>query len=158
MRYFKSLATLLVVLTIFSCKNEEPGYPEMSLLQYGMPVDIKAPEGATVKSTDLGLMKDVSVKAGDDYFVQIFSSEVTDTDPAAVYNRLIEEVRGGQFYSKIVEEMENEGFIFEKKIGDKTNYDFRHFKIIGDTEYIFQTGFLGTFTEDDVRKMYHSVK
>ena len=38
------------------------------------------------------------------------------------------------------------------------NYDFRVVKIIGDTEYDFQTGLLGKFSKEDVMKMFESVQ
>lgn len=156
MRY--SYIFLLLTGVIASCKNDSKSkYPILDLLSHGFPIEIHAPEGAEVKVTDLGVMKDVTVKK-DDYYVQIFSSEATELDASKVVDRLKNEAQNEDgFFSKMILEEPN-GFIFEKKIDDRINYDFRYVKIQGDNEYVYQTGLIGTYTEDQVRDMYNSVQ
>lgn len=150
------IIALVCMLIFFACKNDT-SYPKLSLLQYGLPIDIQAPEGATVEAEDLIFMKDVTVKSGEDYFVQIFYTKETPNKLSTLLEETKKEVQESELFSKMIQEDEN-GFIFEKKIGDRVNYDFRLIKIIGDNEYKFQTGMIGTFSEDAVRKMYDSVK
>ncbi len=150
---------LFALVTLYSCKNNPvDDYKALSLLQYGMPVDVKAPEGAKVEAHDLGVMNDVVITSGDDYNVQIYASDANTIEVSKVLAEQKEQVKAGPFFSKILEEYE-EGFIYEKKIDDTNlNYDFRYVKLMGDREYIYQTGLFGTFTEDQVRAMYESVQ
>lgn len=127
-------------------------------MSYGVPISIKAPEGSTVEANDLGIMKDVIIKSNEDYYVQVYASEATTLKVADVVKDQLNDVKNGPFFSKVIEEYED-GFIFEKMI-DSTNinFGFRAVKIMGDQEYLFQTGLFGKFTEDQVRVMYESVK
>ena len=61
------------------------------------------------------------------------------------------------FFSKIMEE-EDQGFIFEKTLGEDKTYDFRYVRIQGDNEYVFQTGLMGKFTLEQVKDMYEAVQ
>ena len=63
-----------------------------------------------------------------------------------------------QTFSKIVEEDEK-GFIFEKKYSeDRISYDFRYVRLQGDKEFVFQTGLLGQFDLEEVKRMYEAVQ
>ena len=156
MKYLSIIA--IAILCLCACKSDPTSdYATLDLLQYGMPIDVAAPDSAVVKSSDLGVMKDVTVTGQDGYAVQIFSSDATTTDPVSVKNGLLSDVKAGTYFSKIVEEYEH-GFIFEKKIGERINYDFRFVKLQADKEYTFQTALLGTFSEEQVRTMYESVQ
>ena len=147
---------LAVALLLFSCGGPT-NTSTLDLMSYGLPIAINAPEGAEVVLDDLGVWKDVTVKKGNDYFIQILSSKATSLDVSKLKSESLTEVKGGRFFSKIIQE-DDAGFVFEKKIDDTVNYDFRYFKIQGDSEYSFQTGLIGTFTEEQVRTMYKSVK
>lgn len=152
------LGVLLIAVGSVGCKeNAAAKYPKLDLLKYGLPISIAAPAEAEVEKSDYGVMSDVTVKSGDDYYVQIFSSDATTMDAAKIKGDLLTETKAGLYFSKIVEEHEN-GFIFEKQIGERVNYDFRVVKLQGDKEYIFQTGLVGTFTEEQVRTMYEAVQ
>lgn len=123
-----------------------------------MPITLKAPADSEIISEDLGFMRDITVKSGDNYFIQILAGAAIKLDEAKIKEEKLAEVKNGPFFSKIVKE-DDHGFIFEKKIDDKNiNYDFRHIRIQGDKEYVFQTGLIGRFTQADVEKMYESVK
>lgn len=145
-------------MSIQSCKSDAgSGLAKLDLLSHGLPISIKAPEGAEIVTDDMGVWTDVTVKSGDDYYVQIIASDAVTFEKADIIAEQLKTVKESTFFSKILEEYED-GFIYEKKIDDKLNFDFRHVKIQGDKEYIFQTGLIGTFTEDDVRTMYGSVQ
>lgn len=140
-----------------SCGNDQSKNKPLDLMKYGLPIQISAPENAIVKANDMGFYKDVTVKKGDNYFVQILSTSITSTDITSLKNDQLREVKKNQFFNKIVLD-ESNGFIFEKKIDSLFNYDFRYIKVQGENEYIFQTGLSGTFSEETVRSMYESVK
>lgn len=149
------LVSLLFLMS--SCKDSAPKYPKLDLMKYGFPVEINAPEGATVEKGDLGIMQDVTIKSGDEYYVQIFGSDATTINVSDIKNGQLTEVKASPFFSKIIEE-HDAGFIYEKKIDDRINYDFRYTKILADKEYVYQTGLVGTYTEEQVRSMYESVQ
>lgn len=153
----KYLIVVLSIVFCFSCKTDKvSNYNDLDLLKYGMPISVKAPLDSEVTMDDLGVMKDVTVKSGDDYFLQVFSSTAISLDAKSIKQTKLEEVKIADYFSRIVEDNEH-GFIYEKKIGENLDYDFRFVKIQGDYEFIFQTGLYGTFSEEDVRAMYQSV-
>lgn len=147
-------------LACLSCGNgsSAANLPLTSLLEHGMPIKIKAPEGAIIEGEDMGIMQDVTVKGEGNYFVQITSGDLRVNDLAKKKAEVLEEVKKNPFFEEIIEENEA-GFIFKKKISeDKINYDFRHIKFQGSKEYLFQTGLFGQFSLGEVKTMYASVK
>jgi len=150
--------SVLSILFLTSCKTDPASHLlKLDLLSHGLPISINAPDGAEVVTDDMGVWKDVTVKAGDNYYVQILGSDATTFEKSDIIADQLKSVKQSTYFSKILEEYED-GFIYEKKIDEVLNYDFRYVKIQGDKEYIFQTGLIGTFSEDDVRLMYDSVK
>lgn len=126
-------------------------------MSHGFPIAMYVPEGAVIKKMDLGVMQDLTIKAGDNYYVQIFSSDLLTLDKKVVMNEKLVEAKSHRYFSKIISE-EDDGFIFEKNVDGILNYDFRYVKIQGDKEYVFQTGLVGNYTEEEVKVMYDSVK
>jgi len=150
-----------VFLLFLACKSDPSSHSnlgEMSLLQYGLPIKIMAPENPEVTSEDLGFVQDVTVKGEGNYYLQILGGTATTTDVNAIKAKQMEDLKATPYFSKIVEE-DDSGFIFEKEYSpDRINYDFRYIKVQGDKEYIFQTGLIGSFTLDEVKRMYGSIK
>lgn len=152
------LILLMILSVAASCGSPSAALPELDLMAHGLPIKLKAPEGSKVVMSDMGLMKDVTVTHGDNYALQIFSSDVISSNMAEVKQERLGEVKNNPFFSKVIEDGEA-GFIFEKVRPDSTkNYDFRHIRFQGDKQYIFQTSMIGKFSEEDVRAMYDSVK
>jgi hypothetical protein len=146
---------------VLACQKEQTlGWEETNLLACcQLPISVLAPDSADIKSSKLGnLYKDVTIKSGDDYFVQIYASEATTNDIAKIKSDQLRQVKEFPFFSKIVEEDEK-GFLYENII-DSTNinYSFRYVTVQGDMEYIFQPGLTGLFTEEQVRRMYEAVQ
>lgn len=156
----KRLVFLLIGFPLFfGCQSEsQDSLKPLNLLEYGLPITIMAPDSAEVKSSDLGgLLKDVTIKKGDDFSIQIYASAAETTDIAKVKANQIAEVKSNRYFSKIVEEKDN-GFIYETAIDSSNiNYGFRYIRVQGDQEYIFQTALIGTFDEEAVRNMYKAV-
>jgi hypothetical protein len=149
----------ICLISLIACKEKQGSdFVVLDLMSEGLPIELMAPEGAEIEKSDLGVMKDYTIKSGDDYFIQILSSQASNFDAKALTKDFLEEVKRHPFFSKIIQEDET-GFIFEKQIDENNiNYDFRYIKIQGNDEYIFQTGLIGTFTEDQVRAMYQAVQ
>lgn len=152
----KRLVAFFALALMMACNSGTKTEP-LELMKYGLPIQINAPKDAVVKANDMGFYKDVTVKHGEDYFVQIISTSVTTTDMATLKNDQLREVQKNPFFKEVIFDEDN-GFIFQKQIDSTFNYDFRYIKIQGSNEYIFQTGLTGTFTEEDVKEMYESVK
>jgi len=149
---------IFLVLMLSQCKTDKSAnYPSKDLLRHGFAISVKAPEDAKIKFDDLGIMQELTISADNEYNVQILKSVTNTTSIKQALADQLRLVKGDLYFSKIIEEYEN-GFIFEKKIGDNINYDFRYVKIVGEDEYIYQTGMIGTYTEEDVRSMYNSVQ
>ena len=102
-------------------------------------------------------MQELTIAQGEEYNIQILKSMSNTTNPKEALKDQMDLVKSDRYFSKVIEEYDN-GFIFEKKIDDNVNYDFRYVKLIGEDEYIFQTGMIGTYTEESVREMYKSVQ
>lgn len=149
--------SIVVLLLVFGCKESVPTN-KLNLLKHGLPISINAPEEAVVVADDMGVMHDVTVQAGDGYFIQIYGSDAITIDAKAIYAERKKDIENGPFFSEIIQEEES-GMIYKKQIDENTiDYDFVYVKVQGDKEYIFQTGLMGTFDENQVRTMYESVK
>lgn len=157
----KSLLFVVAVILMWACQrnSSEQDWVEKDLLQYGIPITIMAPDSAEVNSSDLGgLIQDVTIKKGDDYYIQIYASDAETTDIAKVKSAQLSEVKSNRYFSKIVQE-ETEGFIYETVIDSSAiNYGFRYVRVQGDKEFIFQTGLVGNFSLEQVERMYEAVK
>lgn len=157
----KSLLFVLAIILMWACQRNstEQDWVENDLLQYGIPIVIMAPDSAEVNSSDLGgLIQDVTIKKGEDYYVQIYASGAETTDIAKVKSGQLSEVKSNRYFSKIVKE-DADGFIYETVIDSTlTNYGFRYVRVQGDKEFVFQTGLVGNFSLEQVEKMYEAVR
>jgi len=151
-----TILALLAVFSFISCKNDANSFVDLDLMSKGLPIKIKAPADAEVTSKDMGVMQDITVHKGDNFNLQILASNAISVDQKALLADHKKTVEAGPFFSKIVNETAD-GFVFEKKIDETTNYDFRVVKVQGDKEYIFQTALVGSFSESDVQAMFNAV-
>lgn len=155
-----TLVFFILITLLFSCKNSDPseGLQSLDLMQNGLPIKIKAPEGAVVESDNLGFIQDVTIKGDNNFYVQIQGGTATTLDPKVVKSNLLIDLEKAKYFSKVIEENEI-GFIYEKDLGGgHLNYDFRYVKIQGDKEYVFQRGLVGTYTLDEIKVMYAAVQ
>ncbi len=157
----KKFIVLFFCMTSFLyCKNEvQEDLKPLDLLKWGIPITILAPDSAQVKTMDMGgLLKDVTIKGDNNYYIQIYASDAATTDIARIKSDQLAEVKANRYFSKIVSE-EEDGFIYENAV-DSANiyYGFRHIRVQGDMEYVFQTGLIGSFTQEEVEKMNGAVQ
>lgn len=151
------LASSLIVL---SCKDKSGNnkYPELDLLEYGVPLKINAPESSVVTVDDLGIVQDITVRKGDKFYLQIIAGTSYLNSLKEVVEKQKADAISSSSFSKIIEEDEH-GFIFEKKYAsDRISYDFRYVRLQGDNEYVFQTGLLGQFSLEEVKEMYSAIQ
>ena len=157
----KKIILLFPMLLLFvQCtQDQQEALKPLDLLEWGIPITVMAPDSASVKTMDLGgVLKDVTIKGDNNYSIQIYATGASTTDMARVKSNQLTEVKANRYFSKIVEE-EDDGFIYENVV-DSSNvyYGFRHIRIQGDMEYVFQTGLIGSFTLEEVQSMYNAVK
>ena len=150
---------IFIALLVFSCKSDPTSdLVDLDLMSKGIPLKIKAPVDAKVVAENMGVMKDITIQKGSNFYIQILSSNAVTNDKKKIISEEKAIVERGIFFSKIIQEDEF-GFIFEKKIDSTTiNHDFRFVKIQGDKEYLFQTGLIGNYSVEDVQKMYAAVQ
>jgi hypothetical protein len=149
-----------VALMTQACGEEESKsqFVELDLLSHGMPIVIRAPADPVIESLSLLVQKDLTVKKGTDYALQIYESDALVRNPAAIKARLLYEVQGNKYYQKIISD-EDQGFIYQTAIDSSNiNYGFRYFRLQGDKEYVFQSALGGRFTLEAIQDMYDSVK
>jgi len=148
---------VVVFIIISSCKPSGPELAPLNLLAQGIPLKIQAPADVAVASSDLGILKDVTIKNDQGYSIQIFESEATTFNNKDIANKMLSDIQSSKFFSKMIRQ-EDGGFIFEKKIDENyITYDFRQIKIIGDKQYVIQAGMSGQHSLEQVEVMYASV-
>ena len=149
----------LTIITLAACGNDgsRVDLVELDLLSEGMPIVIQAPADPLIESNTLGIYRVISVKKNPDYNVEIFESDATSRDIAAIKSRLLRDVQGHPYFQKVVTD-EDRGFIYQTAVDSNyINYGFRYLKLQGDKEYVFQTGISGQYTLEQVEVMYSSV-
>lgn len=158
--HMKSAPGLMLVFFVLlaACHKEDIAMKELDLSSHGVPITIMAPDSAQIQEKDYNFMRDITVKSGDRFFLQIFEFGAPKQDAAGEKLRQLAAVREDPFFLEVIKE-EDQGFIFSKK-ADSTHvdYDFRFVRILGDKELIFQSGLVGTFSLEDVQRMYKAVK
>lgn len=150
----------LFLLSLNACQTDPTSsLKPLNLLPHGVPIIIMAPDSAKVRTMDLLVQKDITVKGEDGYNLQIFASDASTTDVERIVSGLKTEVKNNPFFTRMVSEEDMDGFIYETKIDStNTSYGFQLVRIKGDREFIFQNALVGTFTEEEIRTMYAAVK
>ena len=150
----KLIYILFLSYAFFACSNSS-SLPDLDLMSKGIPLKLKAPEDAEVSSKDMGVFKDVTIKSGDDFYIQITGGQKFMNDEKARKEEELKTIKSLVNFSRVVQEDDN-GFVFEKKRGDDLSYDFRRVRIQGEEEYIFQAGLIGKYTLEAAQTMYEA--
>ncbi|MBT8233018.1 MAG: hypothetical protein HKO66_14480 [Saprospiraceae bacterium] len=151
-----------IIALLFSCKGDgvKSDFVDLDLMSYGMPIKIKSPTDPVISKDDLGIVKEVTVKKGDGFYIQILSGKSYIRDIHKLVAQQKSDASESKYFSKIIEETDN-GFIFEKKypeLDDRITYDFRYIKIQGDNQFTFQAGLMGQYTLDEIKAMFTAVQ
>ena len=143
---------------LLSCRQDEVSLKELDLNNHGLPITILAPEDPEVREKDYGIMRDITVKKGDNYYLQIFEFKANTQDAAGEKLRQLAAVQDTPFFLDVIKE-DDHGFIYSTQLDSiGVDYDFRYVRILKDKELIFQTGLVGTFSLEDVKRMYNAVR
>ena len=156
-RFFFTLVLLVLMIAVWGCGSDSDGMSETSLLEYGVPITILAPDSLEVNRSSIAFQEDITVKGPDDFSIQIFVGDaVVDDLPKAIQAHR-ESVQENPFFHAFTEEMPD-GFIFENRIDTThTTFGFRHVRLMGGKEYVFQEPLIGSLSEEQARHLYESV-
>ena len=157
---YRFLLLALATVLIFSCENSKSNYAPLDLMAHGMPIKIMAPEHTSIKSDDLGILKDLTIvdTLNGGFNVQIYSSQTDVLDRAKLLDEVKSEIQETEYFSKMIEESDN-GFIYEKKVTeDYINYDFRVVRLQSNVRYIMQAGYGEQYELADIKNMFNAVK
>ncbi len=131
---------------------------ETSLLSQGMPLVVLTPPNPIISKRDMRVQREVSIRKGKGFAVDVYESAAPTRDLAAIKSRLLFEIQGNPYFQKVIEDGD-QGFIYQTAIDSSyINYGFRYFLVQGDNEYVFQSGLGTKFTEEEVRTMYDAVR
>ena len=144
---------------VYCTQDPSSKYSKLSLLEYGFPIDIMAPDSPVIKTFDLVVKKDITIQKGDDYLVQIFMGNATIYDAKRVKDQLLDDFREDNEYFEELILNEDQGFIYKTAVDTlNPNYGFFYVKVQGDKEFIFQPGIMADFSLEEIERMYGAVK
>jgi len=147
----------LGMLALMACTSAEPELPTLDLLQYGMPVSIKAPEDAEVKKASIAFRQELEITAEDNFRVVVAMDEAAVRDPQKIKEQRLTSAKEHRYFFRVVKDGPH-GFIFENRIdSSNSTYGFTVVKVLGDKEYVFENARTGIYTLDQVKKMYDAV-
>lgn len=145
----------VINMTLLSCEGgvADAAWSQRDLLEHGVPMTIAVPDSVKVKVVEWSIQKDITLVGDDWYNLQIFSSRASTHDQKKLKADLLQAVQQGTFFSEVTLD-EDDGFVFAMQIDTLLNYDFRHVKIQGDQEYIFQAGMSSSYTKEQIDQLY----
>ena len=83
------LVVLCVLFLLGACQSDPTSnLKPLNLLEHGIPITILAPDSAKIRTMDLLVQKDITVKGEDGYDLQIFASDATSTDVSKIASEL----------------------------------------------------------------------
>lgn len=152
----KNGVILVFALLIFtSCKNGK--LEEKNLLEFGFPLTIDLPKGASIEEEEILLYKSLVIKKDPNFHMVIYQSDATESLQEVITDQKQLATENPYFSEFVVDE--EGGFIYKTIIDSTyTNYNFRHAKIFGQKEYLFQAGLVNQYTEKEVKDMYKIAK
>ena len=149
-----------LAVAFFAACAEDPSsqWEETNLIEYGVPLKIKAPDSIEVKKSSLAGMEDITIKGENAYSLQIFATEVNTRNLGVLVSEqrsLVQE----ENYFRAFEEEWDEGFIYSMQLDTNTiTYDFRHIRLQGDKQYIFQAGMMESHTKEEIERLVSAVR
>lgn len=128
---------------------------ELDLIKYNIPLKINAPKEAEINGTSIGEAVDEVTIKKDKFDVQVIGGMLTAADAKSLKAEKLTEMKADQTF-KILKESET-GFAYQHTL-DTLAYNFFVAKVVGDKQYIFQTGFTALPTAAEAEAMFDAVK
>ncbi len=153
-----AIAFTCLLTALQSCERHDVRLEKLNLAPHGVNLVIMAPDSSEIDVRQYETIKDITIRKGPYYDIQIFESEASSMDVGALKTEELQALWEEAYFRELTWE-DKAGFIFKTKLEDNSpSYDFRHFKIIADREYRFQAGLTGMFILEDIERMYKAVK
>ena len=148
----------LILAFVWACQPEPAPLKPLDLHPYHIPMVILAPDSAEVMEKNYKFMRDITIKKGADYDIQVFELESGAVDAAGEKLHQLESVKEDPFFVEVIREQDY-GFIFSKRLDSvNVDYDFRYVQLLEGKEIIFQTGLGGSYNLEQVKRMYRAVR
>lgn len=156
--FFSIIPGLFFLCFCLSCETKQANRDMVSLMKFGIPVELAAPKDVELSQVGKGNLTHVAVKNSAGYDIQVFMTTAVSQDLTWLKQQKKEMVTAHPNFTKIVEET-GEGFIYEKTESDGSlSYDFVHVKLQGDKEISYMGGNSSVFSEKDVKAMVASIR
>jgi hypothetical protein len=144
----------LAAMIFVGCKKKFDTLP-LDLNKYHIPLKIQAPIDAVVKGTSIGEAVDEVTIQKDKFDVQVLGGILTAVDVKALKAEKVDEMKGDATFN-ILKETDS-GFVYQYTV-DTLSYNFFVAKVVGEKQYIFQTGFTALPTKEEAEAMFDAVK
>lgn len=166
MRTIASCLLFVALLSLIACEStpaeEKPAFTKtVNLLEYGIPVELNAPEDAKVVDASDDMIQDLRIE-GDHYYVQIYGTVATRPSCKTLADEaLIDYKTKNATFQRVVKQDEC-GFVYAVKTENDTTtyYNFDYFAVKGNKEYRFMstTSPLVKLNQAQVEAIYEAVK
>ena len=158
MKYFL-YSMFIAAFCLLSCSADPSNqWEETNLIEYGVPLKIQAPDSIEVKVGKLGDMQDATIKGPGGYSLQIFGMNISTTQLSTLVSEQRDLVQDEAYFKKFEDEWPA-GFMYSTQIdSSKVSYDFRHIKVQGDKQYVFQAGIYGSKSKEQIQRLITAVR
>ena len=157
----KKIVLLLTVVGILtSCgKKDELNLVKTDLLQYGVPITIKAPKTATFESSDLAGLRGVVITDSMSYFqLSAYANPITTSDVTQYKAEKLGTERARETFTKLIQE-DRDGFIYESKWDEQTTgFQFVYFVVAGDKYYTLENIGNSILTLEEAKRIYNAIR
>lgn len=149
---------VILGMVLLSCGGVGSDWKSTNLIDHGLPITIMAPDSLEVQRSSIAFQEDITIEGPGDFGLQIFVSDAFVSNLSDAIKSQKESVQGNAFFHAMILEDE-QGFVFENRI-DSANqiFGFRHVRLMGGKEYVFQEPLMSTYTEEQAKRLFEAVK
>lgn len=154
----KCIGIFAALILLASCASENSDLNELDLMSYGMPISIKAPEGAEVTKRNVLFQQELHIQSGEEFDILVTMGDAVSLDEARLKSERMKAVKDHRYFFRVVEDDER-GFIYENRIDSlNTTFGFNYIQITGDKEFTFENSRSGMYDLEQIQKMYSAVR
>ena len=148
---------LLASLLLIGCKADTDSWQETDLMSHGLPVKIDAPADLEVTKSLFSGSEEFKLSGASGYGMNVLVLEASLPSESVVKSELESIVARGKYFNKFIESEDN-GFVYQITTDSVHSvFGFRKVKIQGGKQYVFQNPYMSRLTEDQAKKLYHSI-
>lgn len=155
---FRYIFSVVLGIVIVSCGGVDSDWKSTNLIEHGLPITIMAPDSLEVQRSSIAFQEDITIEGPNDFGLQVFVSDAYVNNLSEAIKSQKESVQGNAFFHAMISE-DDQGFVFENRI-DSANqiFGFRHVRLMGGKEYVFQEPLMSTYTEEQAKRLFEAVK